>query len=86
MALVTLTPGMTGIRHDAPANTKPASAAGSMARNQQSKGMFDGMGIDNLMGTGVLELHRRTRTPSQEMTVQTSGISAESNANGILTT
>jgi len=87
--LVTLTPGFTGI---AEVNGRYTSQVGGGGAGQVSgtyhgksgtKVTFDGMGIENMQGTGNSS-YQINAAIVEEMVLQTSGISAESSADGVV--
>src|SRR3954465_13642411 len=74
--LVTLTPGYTGVTD---VGGQYAAEAGSYHGKYGTKVSFNGMGIENSSGNSSYQINAAT---VDEMVLQTSGISAEVNADG----
>jgi hypothetical protein len=74
--LVTLTPGYTGVTD---VGGQYAAEAGSYHGKLGTKVSFNGMGIENSSGNSSYQINAAT---VEEMVLQTSGISAEVNADG----
>ncbi|MQA29186.1 MAG: hypothetical protein GEU82_05010 [Luteitalea sp.] len=74
--LVTLTPGFTGV---ADVGGRYNSEPGSYHGKRGTKQYFDGMGVENSSGNSSYQINAAT---IEEMVLQTSGISAEVNADG----
>ncbi len=74
--LVTLTPGYTGVTD---VGGQYASEAGSFHGKLGTKVSFNGMGVENSSGNSSYQINAAT---VDEMVLQTSGISAEVNADG----
>ena len=74
--LVTLTPGFTGITD---VGGRYFAEAGAYHGKRGTKVYFDGMGIENSAGTSSYQVNAAV---VEEMVLQTSGISAEVNADG----
>ena len=74
--LVTLTPGFTGV---ADVGGRYVSEAGTFHGKRGTKVSFDGMGMENSSGNSSYQLNAAV---VEEMALQTSGISAEVNADG----
>ena len=74
--LVTLTPGYTGVTD---VGGQYAAEAGSYHGKLGTKVSFNGMGVENSSGNSSYQINAAT---VEEMVLQTSGISAEVNADG----
>ena len=74
--LVTLTPGYTGVTD---VGGQYAAEAGSFHGKRGTKVSFNGMGVENSSGNSSYQINAAT---VEEMVLQTSGISAEVNADG----
>src|SRR5256712_10644304 len=74
--LVTLTPGFTGVT---PVDGRYAAEPGSFHGKRGTKVSFDGMGVENSSGNSSYQINAAV---VEEMVLQTSGISAEVNADG----
>ena len=74
--LVTLTPGFTGVT---PVDGRYLSEPGSFHGKRGTKVSFDGMGVENSSGNSSYQINAAV---VEEMVLQTSGISAEVNADG----
>ncbi len=75
--LVTLTPGFTGLA-DVGGNYS-SQVGGSYHGKRGTKVAFDGMGVENTSGNSSYQINAAA---VQEMALQTSGISADTNADG----
>ena len=75
--LVTLTPGFTGLADVGGRYT--SQVGGSYHGKQGTKVAFDGMGVENTSGNSSYQINAAA---VQEMVLQTSGISADTNADG----
>jgi hypothetical protein len=74
--LVTLTPGYTGVTD---VGGQYASEAGAFHGKRGTKVSFNGMGVENSSGNSSYQINAAT---VEEMVLQTSGVSAEVNADG----
>jgi hypothetical protein len=74
--LVTLTPGYTGVTD---VGGQYAAEAGAFHGKRGTKVSFNGMGVENSSGNSSYQINAAT---VEEMVLQTSGISAEVNADG----
>ena len=79
--VITLTPGLTGMAD--PSGNYTTQVGGTFHGKGGTKVQFDGMAIQNLQGNGNTGYQINSGTV-EEMTLQTSGISAESSADGIM--
>ncbi|MBM3772020.1 MAG: TonB-dependent receptor [Acidimicrobiia bacterium] len=74
--LVTLTPGYAGVPD---VGGQYASEAGAFHGKRGTRALFNGMGVENSSGNSSYQINAAT---VEEMVLQTSGISAEVNADG----
>ncbi|MGE3548220.1 MAG: carboxypeptidase regulatory-like domain-containing protein, partial [Kofleriaceae bacterium] len=74
--LVTLTPGYTGVPD---VGGQYAAEAGAFHGKRGTRALFNGMGVENSSGNSSYQINAAT---VEEMVLQTSGISAEVNADG----
>ncbi len=75
--LVTLTPGFTGLADVG--GRYSSQVGGSFHGKQGTKVAFDGMGVENTSGNSSYQINAAA---IQEMVLQTSGIGADTNADG----